>query len=189
MNIKRFAAIAGLLVLCAAGVRAQSFEEQYAEVDAAVQRLAQQGRLVAGASQARTPSPSIMMTFAKTIVCAASKEAGLGELKFYTRLKGISSLASLPEEGKGEVSIWNGYDPLKDETAAGLNDYRSSGLSRTKFHYGAWSCDTQDYTFTFDAVPLARRGQEAARAVTGHVLIETRGHVDFDGDLSCLAAF
>jgi hypothetical protein len=123
--------------------------------------------------------------FPKIIDCT-----GMGEpLRFYMRLDTFTTWESLPEAGHTPVSVWNGR-AMKDETAAQLNDYRGATVTRSVYTYSIWSCDTQDYTFTFDTKSLARQSAaEKERPVTGHVVVETRGHTDDDRDLSCTARY
>lgn len=109
--------------------------------------------------------------YARTIVCAhPPKDSGLSALSFFT-----------------------GLDPKAkrtrgDDTASALDDYRRAYLDGGKFHYDAWSCDTQDYWFTFDAESLLKAtAGEKSRSISGHARIETRGQVDWEGDLDCVA--
>ncbi|HEX4047122.1 MAG TPA: hypothetical protein VH309_04785, partial [Elusimicrobiota bacterium] len=102
------------------------------------------------------------------------KESGLPDgLRFYTA-PDADSASKLPA----------------DDTAAQLNDYRASYFKDGKFHYDAWSCDTQDYWFSFDAESLLKTSpNETSRSVKGRARIETRGQVDWEGDLDCVANF
>jgi hypothetical protein len=110
--------------------------------------------------------------YAKSIFCAQPpKDSGLpAGLRFYTR--------------------HDSKKAPKDETAAGLNDYRRAYFDAAEFHFDAWSCDTQDYWFTFNAQSLLKTtAGEKSKAVKGHVRVETRGQVDWEGDLDCTASF
>jgi hypothetical protein len=165
MNMKPFAAAAGFLCLAAASAGAQvvaEFREQAAMIrqDAA---------------------------YAKRIECSHIPEAAeMGDsLRVYTRLDGVGPRESLPEEGKGAARVSSKASP-KDETR--LDDYGSQSVTREKLHVDAWSCDTQDYFMTFDLDGLVRSSQKTtSQPVKGHARVETRGQVDFEGDLSCTA--
>ncbi len=140
---------------------------------------------VAGkATQAGAATP-VAPIFPKLIDCT-----GMGEpLRFYMRLESFSTWDSLPEAGHTPVSVWNGR-AMKDETAAQLNDYRGATVTRAVYTYTLWSCDTTDFTFTFDTKSLARQSAaEKERPVTSHVVVETRGHTDDERDLSCTARY
>jgi hypothetical protein len=149
------------LVVLAASASAQTFESRVADASgAAAGQFAVQG------------SPTI---YAKTIVCANAPAAAQlpGTLKFYTHLDG-KLMSKLPV----------------DDTASQLNDYRSAGIREGKWHFDAWSCDTQDYYFSFSMGDLVRASRsETSRAVKGHARVETRGQVDFEGDIDCVANF
>jgi hypothetical protein len=166
-----------VLAVAALGVcaSAQSFESAVADASASAARAAKAVRAAASAAKAPAFAAQGAPTgYAVRIDCAnPPKASGLPpSLRFYTRLDGNASRVRT------------------DETAAGLDDYRRSYLRGREFHYDAWSCDTQDYWFTFDAQSLMRTtAGEASRAVKGHARIETRGEVDWEGDLDCVATF
>jgi len=147
-------------------------------------------RAVDGAPEALPPVPPAASAPAAPIFPKLIDCAGMGEpLRFYVRLESFKTWESLPEAGHTPVSVWNGR-AMKDETAAQLNDYRGATVTRAVYTYSIWSCDTQDYTFTFDTKSLARQSSsEKERRVTGHVVVETRGHTDDDRDLSCTAHY
>jgi hypothetical protein len=172
MNAKTFAVLAALVVLSSAAF-AQSFEDQLVEGSAGISRQIRSSQQAAAAQAVAVQGAP--KGYARTIFCAkAPKESGLPDgLRFYTGL--------------------DAHPPVKvprDETAAKLNDYLGSSLKDGKFHYDAWSCDTQDYWFTFDAESLLKMGpNDKTRTVKGHVRIETRGQVDWEGDLDCVANF
>ena len=130
-------------------------------------------RFADASAQARLGVQGLPTTYAKSIVCAnPPKESYLpADLKFYTHLDG-KPVSKLPV----------------DDTASRLNDYRGSGVRDGKWHYDAWSCDTQDYWFEFRMSDLVRGSKtETSRAIKGHVKVETRGRTDIEGDLDCVA--
>jgi len=127
-------------------------------------------------------------SYAKYVVCSRIPEAaGLRNgIRFYTFLEGVGPLDFLPEEGNGAKTISLPRDVPKDE--ARLNDYNAQSATRTKLHIDAWSCDTQDYFLAFDMDGLVRDSQRVqSRPVRAHVHVETRGSVDFDGNIACTA--
>lgn len=134
-----------------------------------------------GAATAK-PQPS---PFAVSVVCPAAKGTYFSEgFKLYTRLGSFASVDALPAGAK-ELSLPYG-GPGKDET--GFNDYWSASVGRDTFRYSSWSCDTQDYYFTIATKSLARASADVKSApVTVHARVETRGSVDFEGDLACTA--
>ncbi len=152
-------AVLAVLAVSGAVASAQSFETRVAEA--------------AGAAAGQFAVQGVPTTYAKSIVCANPPKAAElpADLKFYTHLDG-KPVSKLPV----------------DDTASRLNDYRGSSVKDGKWHYDAWSCDTQDYWFTFPMSGLVRASRdEASRPVKGHVRVETRGQVDFEGDLDCVA--
>ena len=174
MNIKQFAAAVGFLCLTAGAAGAQSFEGQ--ADDAARSFKAQ-------AAQIQQDS-----TYAKSIVCSAlPKGALMGDsIRVYTLLGGAGPRESLPEEGKGLTELSSGKSAPKDETR--LNDYNAHRATRTKLHVESWSCDTQDYSLSFDMDGLVRSSQQVlSQPVKGHARVETRGQKEFEGDFSCTA--
>lgn len=172
MTIKTFAALAVLLGSSAA-VSAQSFEAILADGSVEISRQAREIRRTAPPKTNDFLVQGAPKSYARTITCAhPPKESGLPDgLRFYTGL--------------------DDHPPRtapKDDTAAGLNDYRRAYLQGGKFHYDAWSCDTQDYWFAFDAESLLKTTpRDADKPVKGRVRIETRGQVDWEGDLDCVA--
>jgi len=156
-------------------VFAQSFEAQIADGSAQISREAWVARRAAYARGTLVVAQGAPTNYARTIDCAKPpKDARLGEsLRFYTGL--------------------DAHPPAKiqaDDTAAQLDDYRSTYIKDGKFHYDAWSCDTQDYWFTFDAESLLKTSpSDKTRPVKGRVRIETRGQLDWEGDLDCVANF
>jgi hypothetical protein len=172
MNTKTFAALAALVGLSSA-VFAQSFEAQVADGSVEISRQAKASRDDA-ASERAVSVQGAPTSYARTILCAKPpKDSYLPEgLRFYTALDGRST------------------KPHRDDTASQLNDYRGSYLKDGKFHYDVWSCDTQDYWFTFDAESLLKTSpSDKHRPVKGHARIETRGHLDWEGELDCVANF
>jgi hypothetical protein len=160
MNAKPIA-VAVLLLGLSSAAFAQSFEDQVAAGSADISRQAQESRQ--------------RFALARTIDCPTPpKDARLGDgLRFYT--------------GFGEHPATK-IQP--DDTAARLDDYRRSYIEGATYHYDAWSCDTQDYYFTFDAAGLQKASpSDKTRPVKGHARIETRGQVDWEGDLDCVANF
>lgn len=173
MNLRPLSVLAVLLCAAAPFSVAQSFETVVA--DASAQAAAGAAKLHKKASAGFFAAQGAPAGYAKAIVCDhAPKGAPLPDgLRFYTRLDGAKS-SKVPA----------------DETAAGLDDYRRSYLDGGKFHYDAWSCDTQDYWFTFDAQGLLKTtAGEKERPIRGHARVETRGQVDWEGDLDCRAVF
>jgi hypothetical protein len=182
-------AIAAICLFFAGSARADGFEQQFfAAAQAAAQQVGE-ARAHFVPSQASAPAPGQAgLVFAKTIFCPASKV--MAELRFYTRLEAVRSLDQLPTDDSHALSLWGGDSPKADESAAGLDDYRSASVSRQLYHYDAWSCDTQDYWFSIATDELAARSaDEASRPVRLHLRQETRGGVDFEGELSCVAQF
>lgn len=128
-------------------------------------------------------------SYPKVIACggADTKAAGFGdELRFYTRLERLTP-KDIPTSGS--LRVWGGEKVRSDETAASLADYHSAWVDATSFHYDGMSCDTQDYWFTASMKDLLRQGKEDMRPVKLHVRQETRGRLDFEGDLSCTAFY
>jgi hypothetical protein len=174
MNIKAFAVLAALVGLSST-VFAESFEDQAAAGAAEIA-----GQVRASQQQAKTSERSVVaqgapVSYARTIDCAKSPEKSefLGNLRFYTGLDASRPVA-----------------PQSDDTAAKLNDYRRAYFQDGQFHYDAWSCDTQDYSFTFDAETLLKTSpNEKSRPVKGHARVETRGQLDWEGELDCVANF
>ena len=175
MNIRSLAARASLVSILglSSAAFAQTFDSSAADGAALVQRArdSRRGYDVKGADFVAQGAPT---AYARTIRCAhPPKESGL-------------------EDG---LTFFTGFDPKAkrtagDDTASALDDYRNSYLKDGKFHYDAWSCDTQDYSFTFDGESLLKtEPNEASRPVKGHARIETRGQVDWEGDLDCVAIF
>jgi hypothetical protein len=126
--------------------------------------------------------------YAKSVVCdGIPNDAEMGSrVKFYTGLNGVGPRENLPEEGKGSAAVHADSKAPTDETR--LDDYASQSVTRSKLHVDQWSCDTQDYFLTFDMDGLVRSSQKTqSQPVKGHARVETRGQVDFDGDLSCTA--
>jgi hypothetical protein len=173
MNTKSFAVLAALLGLSST-VFAQSFEDQAAA--GAAEIVGQ----VRASQPAKTPERAFVAqgaptSYARTIDCAKPPEKSeiWSALRFYTRLD-----ANRP------------ITPQSDDTAAKLNDNRHAYFQGGRFHYDAWSCDTQDYYFTFDAESLLKTSPtDKTRAVKGHARVETRGILDWEGDLDCVANF
>lgn len=157
-----------------AAASAQTFEEQVGAVSAVLARGTAAARQAAAAAAPAFAAQGAPKQYAGTIVCDnAPKASGLpSRLKFYTRLDGRRYVKK-----------------PGDDTASGLNDYLASGLrSDGLWHFDAWSCDTQDYWFTFDASALLKAtAGETSRAVKGHARVETRGQLDWEGDLDCVA--
>jgi hypothetical protein len=90
----------------------------------------------------------------------------------------------LPEDAKPLSLPYGG--PGRGETI--FNDYWSASVGRGTSHYNAWSFDTQDYYFTIATKSLARASADVKSApVAVHARVETRGSVDFEGDLACTA--
>jgi hypothetical protein len=173
MNAKTIAMLAALVVMSSAAY-SQSFEDQVSGVSAEVARQALASRDESAFAQ-RVSVEGAKKGWARTILCAKPpKESGLPEgLRFYTGLP-----ANRP------------ISPDSDDTAAKLNDNRQAYFKDGKFHYDAWSCDTQDYYFSFDAESLSRTGpNDKSRPVKGHARIETRGELDWEGDMDCVANF
>jgi hypothetical protein len=173
MTTKTFAVLAAVLGLSSA-VFAQSFDSSAADASALAQRARDSRHgydVKGGASFSAQGAPA---HYAYTILCAKPpKESELGDLRFYTGLAANPSKKS-----------------PTDNTAAGLDEYRSSYVRDGKWHYDAWSCDTQDYWFTFDAESLLKAtAGEKSRSIKGHARIETRGQVDWEGDLDCVASW
>ena len=180
MNMRTLAALALLLGSSSAAL-AQTFEAQLADGAAAISRQAWISRRAADAERPVIMGNAVAVaqgaptSYARTIFCAtAPKDSGLPNgLRFYTGLD-----ANPPKTTQA------------DDTASGLDDYRSSYVSQGKYHYDTWSCDTQDYWFTFDAESLLKTTpKDASHPVKGHVRIETRGQLDWEGDLNCVANF
>ena len=172
MNPKAFAVIALLLGLSSAAA-AQSFEAQLAADSLNISRQAWVAQRAHYVQRTLVVAPGAAANYARTIFCAqAPKGSGLPDgLRFYTGLD-----ANAPTQTQA------------DDTAAALDDYRTTYLSDGKFHYDTWSCDTQDYWFSFDSQGLLKTSpKDANRPVKGHVRIETRGQLDWEGDLSCVA--
>lgn len=175
-----------VLAVCAAAVRAQTVEDANAVVGAAGQSAAaSMSKAHRAAVKAQLSAPVV---FPKTIVCDGGN-ALQGSYKFYPRLDSIKTLGDL-DETKPTNLAW-GFTPEKDETAADLDDGHAISATRSQLHYDMVSCDTQDYFFTFQIPQLAKAAssQEATRKITGHVRIETRGHVDADANISCTANY
>ena len=177
MNIKLSIVVASMLGLIGGAARAQaSFEGSVTNASETA---------AAGISQSKADATP----YAKSILCPKPpKESGLPDgLRFYTRLNGIGPRESLPEEGKGQASVH--YTPLtKDETGAELTDNFGEAVTRTKLHFSAYSCDTQDYDFTFDMDGLVRTSpQKQSGPVKAYAVVETRGYIDYKGDLDCTA--
>jgi len=173
MTKTSFAVLAAALVLAsAASAQTASLDQAFAAAQAAAKSAkdAQRAASVAPAFAAQ----GAPQEYAKTIACAPPKDSGLpADLKFYTRLDG-KPVKKIPA----------------DDTASKLDDYRGSGIRDGKWHFDAWSCDTQDYYFTFDAQSLLKAtAGEKSRAVKGHARLETRGQVDWEGDIDCVASF
>ena len=173
MNIRSLAALAALLSLSSAAY-AQTFDVSAGDGAALAQRARDSRH---GYDVKSTDKDFVAQgaptAYARTIVCAhPPKESGLSGLSFFT------GLAASAKRTAG------------DDTASGLDDYRRSYVQDGKFHYDAWSCDTQDYWFDFDLEGLLKTTpKETSRPVKGHVKIETRGQTDFEGDLDCVANF
>ena len=173
MNAKTFAVLA-LLAGLSSTVLAKSFEGQVAggAAEIAGQIRASQNARTSERTAVVQGAPT---SYARTIDCAKPpKESEIyGGLRFYTRLD-----ANRP------------ITPQSDDTAAKLNDNRHAYFQGGQFHYDAWSCDTQDYYFTFDAESLLKTSpSDKTRAVKGHARVETRGQLDWEGDLDCVANF
>jgi hypothetical protein len=170
-NAKTIAVLA--VLLRASPALAQTFDVQAAEGAAAISRRAKESRHGFDLRGAAFLAPGAAAAYARTIFCAeAPKDSGLPDgLRFYTGLDANPSKTT-----------------HADETAARLDDYRSAYIKDGLFHYDAWSCDTQDYWFSFDVESLLKDSpSEANRPVKGHVRIETRGQLDWEGDLDCVA--
>jgi len=169
MTKKNFAALLAVFALSAAA-SAQTLET--ADGAGLVSR-ARESRHGYDVAQGGFAADGAAKQYARTIVCAhPPKDSGLPPLSFFT------GLAPKAKRTAG------------DDTAAGLDDYRRAYLDGGKFHYDAWSCDTQDYWFTFDAESLLKAtAGEKSRSVQGHVRIETRGQVDWEGGLDCVAGW
>lgn len=174
MNIKAFAVLVALAGLSSA-VFAESFEDQAAAGAAEIA-----GQVRASQQQAKTSERSVVAqgaptSLAKTIDCAKPPEKSeiWGSLRFYTRLDANRPITR-----------------DSDDTAAKLNDNRRAYFQDGQFHYDAWSCDTQDYYFTFDAETLLKTSpNQKSRVVKGHARVETRGQLDWEGELDCVANF
>ncbi|MFI5349013.1 MAG: hypothetical protein ACHQ2Z_05690 [Elusimicrobiota bacterium] len=174
MNIKALAALVGTSSVSLS--HGQSFDQmvgagaQYSRQARSFQHT-DYGTLNDAQKRARRGAAPIC---ARTIDCAKPpKESGLSALRFYT---GVGVAPSSKVQA--------------DDTAAQLNDYRRAYFADAKFHYDAWSCDTQDYRFTFDTASLLLPApSDKSWPVKGHARIETRGGVDWEGDLDCVANF
>jgi hypothetical protein len=167
-------ALAAVLLLSAVAASAQTFEDQVGDASASVARGMAAVRKTAAAAAPSFSAQGAPKEYAGTIVCDNIPQAsGLPKsLKFYTYLDGKRYLKK-----------------PSDDTASGLNDYLGSGLENDgKWHFSAWSCDTQDYWFTFDATSLLKAtAGETRRDIKGHARVETRGQLDWEGDLTCVA--
>lgn len=163
---------AALILAGAFGAAAQSFESQIAEASASITAQSRGVRRSAAAASGAFAAQGAPAEYAATIVCANPEASGLPpSLKFYTHLDGRRYVRR----------------PV-DDTASGLNDYTGSGLQDGKWRFNATSCDTQDYWFSFDAASLLKAtAGETSRAIKGHARVETRGRVDWEGDLDCVA--
>ncbi len=167
-----------LPLLMPAAVRAQSIED--ADV------LARQAATVAKKAVAQERAGRV---FPSKLVCRPAKESGLPPtLVFVTRLDAALTLESL---GDKPSTVASQFAQAPGETAAALDDYRSISLSRESLDYDLWSCDTQDYSFKFSTRELARDPalKETSRPVKAHVVVETRGEVDYSGELPCDAIY
>lgn len=169
MTIRTLSALAALAAFSAAA-SAQTLDSSAAD-GAALVSHAREARHGYDAKQGGFAADGAPQQYARTIVCAhPPKESGLGSLSFFT------GLAPKAKRIKG------------DDTASALDDYRRAYLDGGKFHYDAWSCDTQDYYFTFDAESLLKAtAGEKSRSIKGRGRIETRGQVDWEGELDCVA--
>jgi hypothetical protein len=176
MNIKRFVAVVGLLGLVGGAARADNFEDALAKGGEAASAQALKSRADA------TP-------YAQTIVCPTPKNSELPEnMRLYTRLAGMGPRESLPVEEKDSVPPNYKVKTPKGEPGAELDEILGEGVTRSKLSYVEYSCDTQDYVITFDMDGLVRSTpQKQSGTVKGHAHVETRGYVDFDGDLTCTA--
>jgi hypothetical protein len=176
MNLRSLAALASLVPVLGLSTAAfaQSFDASAGDGAALAQRArdSRHGYDVKAADKDFV-AQGAPKEYARTIVCAhPPKESGLSGLSFFT------GLAAKAKRTAG------------DDTASRLDDYLRSYVQDGKFHYDAWSCDTQDYWFTFDVESLLKTTpKETSRAVKGHARIETRGQVDWEGDLDCVANF
>lgn len=122
--------------------------------------------------------------YASMIYCLAPKDhQEVGGLRFYTRLGAVGPLSSLPKKG---LELKD-RGAKHDETARELNDNFGAYITPMEYHYNIWGCDTQDYWFTFKSRDLVRNGSEVSRSITGHLRQETRGELDWEGDLRCAA--
>lgn len=173
-------AVLAALVLSVSAASAQSFDAAVADASAAARDGIKRVRAAApqeehhGAYVERTITIAYFHG-AKSIVCANPPKASElpANLKFYTHLDG-KPVSKLPV----------------DDTASQLNDYRSSGFQNGKWYFSATSCDTQDYFFDFDLKDLTEAPKSgASKPVKGHARVETRGQVDFEGDIDCVANF
>jgi hypothetical protein len=117
--------------------------------------------LASGNAAAAQAKQAMARSEADLIVCPKSKD--FGELRFS------------PNGGGNWTS---------------LNDYRSYYVRDARMHFDAWSCDTQDYSFDFAVADVKReQAGQKSRPVKVHARQETRGTVDFDGQLDCTAYF
>lgn len=176
---KFIAAAVFSLCLAPSVIRAQSFEKPLDSMDRSV---AKQARSIAA------PKP----IFAGVIACGQpEKKSGLpAGLRFYTRLEAIASVSQLPVDDKHAVGVMWQSDPKADETAAKLDDYRSSRVSQEAFRYDTWSCDTEDFYFAFPTQGLLRQSPgQMSRPIKARVLIETRGDTEYTGEIDCTAFF
>lgn len=164
--------LAAVLLGLGSAASAQSLDQAFSDAQAAARRSGEAARAAAAAP--KLAAQGAPQEYAKNIVCAGlPKDANLGDLKFYTALDGkpITKIAA-------------------DDTAYQLDDYHSSGIQDGKWRYNAWSCDSWDYYFTFDAQSLLKTtAGETSRPVKGHVREEVRGQVEWEGDIDCTAWF
>ncbi|MDE2039288.1 MAG: hypothetical protein KGO96_04895 [Elusimicrobia bacterium] len=163
------------LLCCAGQAGAQSLDGAQAKAGA-LARLAQQEL-----------KPGI---FARKIVCVEPRAPGLPDfLRFYTRLNAVRSLAELPADEAHALPVWDGGSAKPDESAARLPgaDYLAASITRETFRYSAWTCDSTDYWFSFATASLLRHSGASQWPVKAHLVVETRGQTDWEGDLDCVA--
>lgn len=182
----RHPAFALIAVLAAAPARAQTVEQAAQTLELSAKQAG--GAINEGHEKAEKERLAARVVFPIAVVCEKSAEFPQG-LKLYPRLSSIQSLGQLGP-GEPKTVAWQ-FEPEPDETAAQLDDYRAISVSRETVSYDLWSCDTQDYTFAFATADLAKPAgsAEATRKVKARASIETRGHLDYEGALSCAAEY
>ncbi len=175
-----------VLIVTVTSARAQSLDDALSSAKAAAQEMKAAVAQDRAAASAKLES---LRVYPVVLVCAPAQEAGLGpSLTFITRLDAALRPGALSD--KPATVAWQ-FGGGQGETAAGLDDYRAITIDKANLHYDLWSCDAQDYSFSFPAADLARDPalKEDVRPVAGRVVIETRGSVDYSGALDCKAYY